>query len=1125
MSQFIHLRVYSDYSLGEGAIKIGDLAGHCANSNIPAVALTDKYNMFASLEFSGAAIKKGVQPIVGTVINVVLSDSVMGEVLLIATDKLGMENLFKISTHSYLYSEDISVSIDVLNKYKEGLIFLCGNAPGSILTGYGNDFAALQKALLGFKHIFAENFYIEINRDGTDNSLEQDLLRVAAVDDIAIVATNSVAFLKKEMQKAQDTLLCITKGRYLLEDNRPKANPEYYFKTSQQMQDLFADLPEAIENTVNIAKKCHVYCESNPPLLPSFTSFNDEDEELTMQATQGLKKRLTNVMNNEQKAEYFERLEYELSVIKKMKYSGYFLIVSDFIRWSKSEGIPVGPGRGSGAGSVVAWALEITDPDPLRFGLLFERFLNPERISMPDFDIDFCQHRRDEVIEYVRNKYGHDKVAQIITFGKLQARAVLRDVGRVLQMPYNAVDKICKMVPNNPANPVTLSQAINLDKDLQDSRDSDPDIAELLSISLQLEGMNRHVSTHAAGVVIADRPIEKITPLYKDKNSSMPAVQYSMKYAEEAGLVKFDFLGLKTLTLIADTCALITDEKFDITTVPLDDNKTYDMLSRGDTVGVFQFDGSGMKEVIKKFKPDIIEDLVALTSLYRPGPMDSIPSYIARKHGQEESDYIHPKLAEILKETHGIIVYQEQVMEIAKVLAGYTLGSADILRRAMGKKIKSEMDKQRKIFIDGCVNNGILKEQASDIFALVAKFASYGFNKSHAVAYSIIAYQTAYLKANYPLEFFTASINLEIDDSEKINTYLQDLKRLNIKMLPPDINKSSALFKIEDNAIRFGLGGIKNVGIHAIKAVVKEREQGGEFKTIFDVVERCSNGSINKKMLENMAKARAFINLQDSKEHDAKVIYENSEVLIRYGTKALQEKQSKQTSLFGSSTDNNFIHPSLEINTSWQYQEALEKEFEALGFYYSSHPLESYSVKLAKMKLTSAVEVAARATKKGVKLAMAGVILSRKIRSSARGKYAFLQLSDPSGIFEASIFDDKLLYEVEDLVEVGCTLYLEVNAKEDENGLRIMIENLRDIKAAAAGVETTISMKIKEFTPELVDLIIGNLSNEGRVIKSLSLTLHCGSEIFFNADNDIYRLNDNSLAKLRALSNIEVVEY
>jgi DNA polymerase-3 subunit alpha len=706
------------------------------------------------------------------------------------------------------------VNFELLEKNSHGLICLSGASKGIIGKMLLNDQEKLAEKfcddLLG---IFKNNFYIEITRHGLkeEEILEEKFLNLAVKKNIPIVATNHVYFLKKEMYEAQDILSCIYDGALQNDKDRLRNSPHQYLKTQQEFLELFSDLPEALENSINIARKCHTMAFERPPTLPKFSNEIDFDEktELKKQSYEGLKIRLDRkfileeTQPNQQQIiekQYFERLDYELEIIIKMNFSGYFLIVSDFIKWAKNNEIPVGPGRGSGAGSVVAWSLQITDLDPIRFGLLFERFLNPERVSMPDFDVDFCQTRRDEVIQYVQRKYGKDYVAQIITFGKLQARAVLKDVGRVLNMPYSQVDRICKLIPFNAVEAVTLEKAITMDKDLQNAIKEDPQITKLVDISLKLEGLNRHASTHAAGLVIGDRPLHEICALYNDQGSSMPAVGYSMKYAESAGLVKFDFLGLKTLTTIFDTIKLVKqtrNQKIDLNNIRLDDKKTFEILASGDSVGVFQIESLGMRSVLRQMRCDKIEDIIALISLYRPGPMDNIPTYIRRKHGEEKIEYPHPLLASVLQETYGVIVYQEQVMEIAKILSGYSLGGADLLRRAMGKKIKEEMEQQRSIFVSGAKKNNISDHQANEIFDLVDKFAGYGFNKSHAAAYAMISYQTAYLKAHFLPEFLTASINLEIDNTDKINIFLQEAKNHKIIVLPPDINQSEGYFSIE----------------------------------------------------------------------------------------------------------------------------------------------------------------------------------------------------------------------------------------------------------------------------------------------------------------------------------------
>ncbi len=838
---FISLRNHTTFSLCKGAIKIQELIDAAIADKMPALGICDCGNLFAALEFSTYCKKAGIQPILSAEMlvdfgekdlrnasNLDIENSLAKMPLIAATEE-GYKNLMYLVSYSFLNRENglsPHIKFALLKEKSKGLIALSGAVEGIVgkMLHDGQE-KKLDSIIVELQKTFSpQNFYIEITRHGTEveKKLEEKFIATAFKHNAPLVATNDVYFISEEMHEAQDILNCIGEGRFFIETDRKKNSPQQYFKTQKAMEALFADLPEALENTVNIAKKCSVMAFERPPTLPKFSNEKDFDEKeaLKNEAYQGLRMRLAHKFEMEKimaenagenleiskknqetiTQEYFVRLDYELSVISKMNFSGYFLIVSDFIIWSKKNDIPVGPGRGSGAGSVVAWSLQITDLDPIRFGLLFERFLNPDRVSMPDFDIDFCQSRRDEVIKYVQQKYGKDFVAQIITFGKLQARAVLKDVGRVLQMPYNQVDRICKLIPFNAIEAVTLDKAIEMDKDLQQAIKQDPQVTKLVDIALKLEGLNRHASTHAAGVVIGDKPLTEICALYCDDAESMPAVGYSMKYAENAGLVKFDFLGLKTLTTIFEAVKLIDKNrgiKIDISKIPLNDKITFEMLSKGDSIGVFQIESSGMRSVLKQMRADKIEDIIALISLYRPGPMDNIPTYIRRKHGDEKTSYPHPLLEPTLRETHGVIVYQEQVMEIAKVLAGYSLGAADLLRRAMGKKIKEEMDAQRKIFVDGAIKNGVGANQASEIFDLVDKFAGYGFNKSHAAAYALISYQTAYLKANFPVEFLVASINLEIDNTDKINVFLQVAKDHGIKILPPSLNESEAYFSIE----------------------------------------------------------------------------------------------------------------------------------------------------------------------------------------------------------------------------------------------------------------------------------------------------------------------------------------
>ena len=888
---FVHLRLHSAYSLLEGALTIQKLAALAKADGAPALALTDSNNLFGALEFSEALAEAGIQPIIGLTLSLTFaaeretaapgSDlngaacrrahraARQGRARLRQSDAPLDRGLFR----GQRVRGEAVASIGQLAARAEGLIVLTGGLEGPVDVALAEGNPELARARIeALQTIFGDRLYVELQRHGLpqERAVEPQLLKLAYDLDLPIVATNEPYFATQEDFEAHDALICIAEGSYVAVDDRRRLSPEHYFKTSAQMRALFADLPEALENTVEIARRCAYRPLQRQPILPPFLTGGEastalgetEAAELRRQSEAGLKERIAQygVAPGFDAAAYAERLAFELDVITGMNYQGYFLIVADFIKWAKAEGIPVGPGRGSGAGSLVAYALTITDLDPIRFGLLFERFLNPERVSMPDFDIDFCQDRRDEVIAYVRERYGAHRVAHIITFGKLQARAVLRDVGRVLQMPYGQVDRLCKLVPMNPANPVTLPQAIAAEPRLQEARDAEPIVAKLLDIGQRLEGLYRHASTHAAGVVIADRPLIDLVPLYRDARAQLPATQFSMKWAEAAGLVKFDFLGLKTLTVIETARKLIARRGIDIDPgkLPLDDPATFALLQKGDTVGVFQLEGQGMRDALRKLKPDRFEDIIAIVALYRPGPMDNIDSYVNRKHGREGIESLHDTIAPILGETYGVIIYQEQVMQIAQVLSGFSLGEADLLRRAMGKKIKKEMAAQKTRFVEGAVGNGVERGRAEYIFELVAKFAGYGFNKSHAAAYALIAYQTAYLKANYPTEFIAASMTLDMGNADKLNGFAQEARRLGMRIEPPSVNRSEVGFIPSEGAIRYSLAALKNVGRHAVEHICAEREAKGPFRDLRDFAQRIDPHAVNKRALETLAASGAL---------------------------------------------------------------------------------------------------------------------------------------------------------------------------------------------------------------------------------------------------------------------------
>lgn len=1080
-NSFVHLHVHSAYSLAEGAIRAKDLVKMCITGQMPAVAVTDTDNLFGALEFALEAAKAGVQPIIGCQVTMGIEGH---QIVLLVQSEEGYHNLSRLISDAYTQTDPamrVHARWEELAACAGGLICLTGGIKGPVaqylLHNQKKDAEDILKRL---KKIFGDRLYIELQRHGwpEEDRIEDALVDLAYKHDVPLVATNDAYFAKRKMHQAHDALLCIAEGRYVTEDDRRKVTPEHYFKTAAEMRELFADLPEAVDNTLVIARRCHFLLQTTNPILPPFACADGrtEVEEIREQARAGLEWRLENFVytpdcDRESVAKpYRERLEFELDVIIEMGFPGYFLIVSDFIIWAKENRIPVGPGRGSGAGSVVAWSLKITDLDPLRFGLLFERFLNPERVSMPDFDVDFCQDRRDEVIRYVQDKYGHDRVAQIITFGKLQARAVVRDVGRVLQMPYGQVDRIAKMIPNNPANPITLAEALEQDPDLRAERSKDETTDKLIDIALQLEGLYRHASTHAAGVVIGDRPLHELVPLYRDPRSTMPATQFNMKYVEQAGLVKFDFLGLKTMTVVqkaVDMIAQTKGEVIDILQVPLDDAASYELMAAGNTVGVFQLESSGMRSTLAGMKPNRFEDIIALVSLYRPGPMDNIPRYNRIKAGEEEPDYMHPLLQPYLEETYGIMIYQEQVMQAAQALAGYTLGGADLLRRAMGKKIKEEMDAQREMFVKGAAeHNNVPQEQAEYIFEQINKFAGYGFNKSHAAAYALIAYWTAWLKANYPVEFMAASMTLDIHNTDKLAVFKQELDRMGIQLLPPDVNLSGVDFTVEGDAIRYALAALKGVGEGAMQALVAARQAGGPFADLYDFASRMDSGGMNKRQFEQMAAAGAFDGLNDNRAQ----VYAAAETLLRHAQALAAEKKSGQASLFGGGGGGGgdaLAAPPLPQAMRWDALEALRQEFDAVGFYLSAHPLDSRSAQLEGMKILSLGTVTERmAHRNSDMFDMAGVLLKKQVRVSPKtgNKYAFLQMSDATGVYEGMMFSETLALAKDKLAE-GEAFLMKVMVEQKEDQLRFTIHDIDLLDEKLAGRIRRVEIEIGSEKP------------------------------------------------------------
>src|SRR5215813_13244257 len=975
---FVHLHVHSAYSLLKGSIKIAKLGELAKADRQPALALTDTDNMFGALEFSDKMAGYGIQPIVGCELAVDFGDqdpnarnaAPPSRVVLLAARERGYRSLMRLNSRAFLETpvhQTPHIKFDWLSGEAEDVIALTGGPDGPISLAIQADQAALATSRCErLASLFGDRLYVELQRHNVDRErrVEAGLIDLAYAKGLPLVATNEPYFASTDDYEAHDALLCIAGGRLVAETDREQLTSDHRFKTRAEMAVLFADIPEALASTVEIAERCSFRPMTRKPFLPRFTvgagsgsdAAAEEAAELKRQAEEGLARRLKvhGLSQGTTEEDYQKRLAFEIDVINKMKYPGYFLIVADFIQWAKSQGIPVGPGRGSGAGSLVAYALTITDLDPIRFGLLFERFLNPERVSMPDFDIDFCQDRRDEVIRYVQEHYGRDRVAQIITFGTLQARGVLRDVGRVMQVPYGQVDKLCKLVPQNALNPVTLKRAIEDEPRLQAERDRDPIVRRAFDIAQKLEGLHRHASTHAAGIVIGERPLNELVPLYRDPKSNMPVTQFNMKWVEPAGLVKFDFLGLKTLTVLETAARFVRkrDIDIDLLRIPLDDAKTYAMLARGETVGVFQVESQGMRRALVEMRPDRFEDLIALVALYRPGPMANIPTYCARKHGEEEPDYIHPKLEPVLRETYGVIVYQEQVMQAAQLLAGYSLGEADLLRRAMGKKIRSEMLAQRDRFVSGGIEHGVERSQAEMIFELLERFADYGFNKSHAAAYALVAFQTAYMKANYPVEFLAASMTLDMGNTDKLAEFRAEAERLGVTVQPPSINRSGVAFEVDGDIIHYSLAALKGVGTQAVEAIVAARDDR-PFTDLSDFATRVNPRAVNKRVLESLAAAGAFEALESNRAR----VFAAVDSILGEAQRALETKESGALEFsFGDSGTRGALRPPKV--EPWLPAERLQKEFDAIGFFLSGHPLDDYMQALKRLRVQSWAEFA-----------------------------------------------------------------------------------------------------------------------------------------------------------------------
>ncbi len=1119
--KFNHLKIHTQYSICEGAIKIEKLKDFCKEKKIPCLGLSDTSNLCGALEFAENISKSGTQPIIGTQINFKFEDTT-GLLPLIALNEKGYKRIIELSSRSFLENDALSdphLDIKDLLVNMEGVIVLSGTIQGLFgklfVKGRLEEITKLYKNL---RSKFNDRFYLEIQRHGDQNEtiFEKFNLEQSSKIKIPIIATNEVYYLTPDMHEAHDALTCIGSKTYVNEKNRIKYSNQHYFKSDEEMSTLFSDLPEALANNFNLPFRCNFRPQFSKPILPNISSDKEgsADEILKKNSLDGLKSKFLkvfkideiNLQKNEKYLKYKDRLDHELKIIIEMKYPSYFLIVSDYILWAKNNDIPVGPGRGSGAGSLVAWCLSITDVDPIKFNLIFERFLNPDRISMPDFDIDFCEEKRDLVFKYLTTKY-KDSVAHIITFGKLKARMVIRDVGRVLGFPYGFVDSISKMIPFDPSRPQSLTECISSEPRLLKLVNEDPRVKKLTDLSLKLEGLNRNVATHAAGVVIADKKLTEIVPLYKDASADLllPSTQFDMYSAENAGLIKFDFLGLKTLTVINRTQKLINKniKDFNIEDINFEDKKVFELLSSGNTVGLFQVESAGMREALLQMKPNHIEDIIALVALYRPGPMSNIPVYNDCKHGRQKPDYLHPLLEDILKPTYGVIIYQEQVMQIAQKLSGFTAGEADILRRAMGKKKRAELEKQKQGFIAGALKNGISKDVAASIFLKIEPFAEYGFNKSHAAAYAIISYQTAFLKTYYPKEFFAASMTMDISNQNKLSEFHEELKRISINVIRPDINKCFADFQFDDDNFYYALGGIKSVGYEAISNVIKEREKSGKFKSVNDFLNRVNPKDINKLQLEGLVKAGAF----DSIEMNRQALFNSIPNFILKTKSIYENKATNQIDLFVSDDDqDNKIVLNIE---DWKFEDRLSREFEAVGFFISDHPLNQFKEIFEDYKIVDYVKFNSDDNLKDANIA--ATLLKITERKTAKGNsYGVIKFTDLTSVFELFIFSDILESNREVLVE-GSSLIITLikTISNDENRFkRINVQKIASLKDLFNKPVNEIIFNIKSVND--LDKISELVSKEG--LTEVKITIN-------DVDKDIsFKLKNKRLIDRKAIN-------
>jgi DNA polymerase III subunit alpha len=1134
---FVNLRVHSAFSLLEGALSVAKIIDFAVTDGAPAIAIADTNNLFGALDFAQKATKAGIQPIIGCQLPVSFSaDGVSPSahdngqpLLLIAATAEGYSNLMRLVSRAYMESSDgktLCLPVTWLTAATDGIICLTGGAFGPVGTVVQEDPHQARTRLAALSALFGDRLYVEISRHGGyDRNIEALTVDLAYELGLPLVATNEAFFAGRDDYEAHDALLAIADGALLSEDVRRRLNSDYGLKSQAEMRELFADIPEALDNTVEIARRCAFYPEKRDPILPKFVSpssgVDAEAAELRRQALEGLEMRLKTIGLNGGFTEegYRERLDFELDVIEKMKFPGYFLIVSDFIKWAKQQNIPVGPGRGSGAGSLVAYALTITDVDPLRFSLLFERFLNPSRVSMPDFDVDFCQERRDEVIRYVQERYGRDQVAQIITFGSLQARAVLRDVGRVLEMPYGQVDRLCKLVPQNPANPVSLGRAIEIEPRFQEEIDREPIVSRMLGIAQKLEGLYRHASTHAAGIVIGDRPLSELVPLYRDPRSDMPVTQYNMKGVEYAGLVKFDFLGLKTLTVLKLAVDLLARREIsvDLERLPLDDAETYAMLSRGETVGIFQLESAGMRKALLGMRPDRIEDIIALVALYRPGPMENIPTYNARKHKEEEISSIHPMIDGILAETQGVIVYQEQVMQVAQILAGFTLGDADILRRAMGKKDQKEMAQKRADFVRGAERNGIDKARANTIFDLLAKFADYGFNKSHAAAYAIVSYQTAYLKAHHPVEFLAASMTYDMVNTEKLAEFRQDALRIGIDVVSPSVQTSNRIFEVGEKKIFYSLNALKGVGEAAADHIAAIRGSA-PFVSLENFCERIDPRIVNRRVLESLINAGAL----DCFGHDRAALCAGTDRMLGLALRLQSQSESGQSDIFGSGTAEAREKIVLPKAAPWPVAERLMREHHAAGFYLSAHPLDEYKSVLDKMRIQNWAEFSLAVKKGAVAGRLAGTVISKQERRTKTGnKMGIIQFSDATGQFEGVLFSE-MLANYRDVLEPGRSFVITATAEDRPEGISLRISTMHTLEEEAGKQQKSLRIFMRDDRP--VKALSPFFANRGEDTASFIIIQDNGKREVEIVLPDRYKLTPQAAAAMKAVPGVVEVE-